>query len=629
MRKRLIVTGASGQLGSELHELYAEKPECDVTFLDRRALDFSDVEAIKAYFEVVEFDALINCAAYTAVDLAESEPDGVDALNHRAVAALAAVAKRNKALLVHISTDYVFDGTGCRPYTEEDTTNPQSVYGRSKLLGEEAIREIAPEAVIIRTSWLYSSHGNNFVKTMLRLGRERERLGIVFDQVGTPTYARDLAEAIVHIAASAESGTKVPQTYHFSNEGVCSWYDFAQAVFELSGVSCRVDAIETQEYPTPAKRPYYSVLNKRKIKERFGLEIPHWRESLKQCLKRLEEREYMKTILVTGCAGFIGSNFVPYFLEKHLEYRLVNLDVLTYAGNLENLQEVEGDPRYSFVQGDICDRDLVASLFAKYDVRGVIHFAAESHVDNSIKDPGVFVRTNVTGTFTLLDAAYRHWMEKPFVYRNGYGGCRFHHISTDEVYGTLGETGLFTETTPYAPNSPYSASKAGSDMLVRSYHHTYGMDTVITNCSNNYGPKQHDEKLIPTIIRKALAGDSIPIYGDGRNIRDWLYVLDHCKGIDLAYHQGKSGEVYNIGGRNERDNNYIASKVCEILDEQSPKASGSYKAQITYVEDRAGHDRRYAIDATKIETKLGWSANETFETGILKTVLWYLEKYRD
>ena len=335
----------------------------------------------------------------------------------------------------------------------------------------------------------------------------------------------------------------------------------------------------------------------------------------------------MKTILVTGCAGFIGSNFVPYFLKKYPEYHIVNLDLLTYAGNLENLKEIEEDDRYTFVKGDICDRELVESLFEKYDIKGVIHFAAESHVDNSIKNPGVFIETNVNGTFTLLDVAYKYWMKEPFIYKKEYEACRFHHISTDEVYGTLGEEGLFTEETPYAPNSPYSASKAGSDMIVRSYRHTYGMNTVITNCSNNYGPKQHDEKLIPTIIRKAIQGESIPIYGDGKNIRDWLYVLDHCKGIDLVYHIGKSGEVYNIGGRNERNNNYIANKICDILDDLIPKDK-SYKEQISYVEDRAGHDKRYAIDASKIENELGWKADENFESGIVKTIKWYLDKYK-
>ena len=334
----------------------------------------------------------------------------------------------------------------------------------------------------------------------------------------------------------------------------------------------------------------------------------------------------MKSILLTGTAGFIGSNFVPYFLEKYPEYRLINLDLLTYAGDLENLRECEGNSRYKFIKGDICNRDLIEFIFNEYDICGVIHFAAESHVDNSIKNPGVFVETNVNGTYTLVDVAKNYWMEKPFQYKEAYKDCRFHHISTDEVYGTLGETGLFTEETPYAPNSPYSASKASSDMIVRSYHHTFGLDTVITNCSNNYGPKQHDEKLIPTIIRNALQGNPIPIYGDGKNIRDWLYVRDHCTGIDLAFHEGKAGETYNIGGRNDRDNLYIVNKICEILDEKVP-AQKSYKELITFVEDRAGHDRRYAIDATKIENELGWKAEENFETGILKTIEWYLEKY--
>ena len=334
-----------------------------------------------------------------------------------------------------------------------------------------------------------------------------------------------------------------------------------------------------------------------------------------------------RTILITGGAGFIGSNFIPYFLESNPDVAVVNLDLLTYAGDLANLEEIKENDRYTFIKGDICDRSLVEQIFDKHHIAGVIHFAAESHVDNSIKNPGVFMETNVKGTFALVDVAYKTWMEKPFEYKEDYKNARFLHISTDEVYGTLGETGLFTEETPYAPNSPYSASKAGSDMIVRSYHHTYGLNTVITNCSNNYGPKQHDEKLIPTVIRKAIKGENIPIYGDGENVRDWLYVLDHAKGINLAYTCGKAGEVYNIGGRNERNNNYIANKICELMDVLKPKKKGSHLEQIAYVEDRAGHDRRYAIDATKIENQLGWKADENFETGIIKTINWYLDKY--
>ena len=334
-----------------------------------------------------------------------------------------------------------------------------------------------------------------------------------------------------------------------------------------------------------------------------------------------------KTILVTGGAGFIGSNFVPYFTVKYPEYKIINFDKLTYAGNLDNLEECQNMANYSFVQGDICDEELVEKLFSENDIRGVVHFAAESHVDNSIKGPRAFINTNIVGTFNLLEAARKHWMEAPNKYKQGYEDCRFHHISTDEVYGTLGDDGMFEETTPYAPNSPYSASKASSDFLVRAYHHTFGMNVTTSNCSNNYGPKQHNEKLIPHIISKALAKQPLPVYGKGLNIRDWLYVLDHCKAIDLIYHKGKAGETYNVGGRNERNNITIVNTICSILDEKRPRDDGKkYAELITYVQDRAGHDFRYAIDATKLENELGWKAEETFDTGIIKTVEWYLNK---
>jgi dTDP-glucose 4,6-dehydratase len=334
-----------------------------------------------------------------------------------------------------------------------------------------------------------------------------------------------------------------------------------------------------------------------------------------------------KNLLVTGGAGFIGSNYVPYLLQAYPNVRLINLDLLTYAGNPNNLREIESNPNYHFVKGDICDRSLVEQLFEKYQIDGVIHFAAESHVDNSISGPEAFVRTNVFGTFTLLDVARKCWMEKPNVIKPEFSHARFLHVSTDEVYGSLGATGLFTENTPYAPNSPYSASKASSDHFVRSYFHTYGMQVVTTNCSNNYGPKQHDEKLIPTIIRKALSGQPIPIYGDGSNVRDWLYVLDHCKGIQLAFESGRLGETYNIGGRNERNNLYIAKAICELLDRKKPMEGKSYNDLITFVADRPGHDQRYAIDASKIETELNWRASENFETGIELTIDWYVAKY--
>lgn len=334
------------------------------------------------------------------------------------------------------------------------------------------------------------------------------------------------------------------------------------------------------------------------------------------------------TILITGGAGFIGSNFVPYFCQKYPGYNVLNLDKLTYAGDLGNLKECEGMTNYRFIQGDICDRPLLEDIFKRNDVRGVIHFAAESHVDNSIRAPEAFVKSNIDGTFTLLDVAFRHWMQGPHDVKPGYMCCRFHHISTDEVFGTLGSTGLFKETTPYAPNSPYSASKASSDFLVRAYHHTFGMNVTTSNCSNNYGPKQHREKLIPLVISNALQEKPLPIYGQGLNVRDWLYVLDHCKAIDLVFHTGKTGETYNVGGRNERNNIAIVRRICAILDQKKPRKDGKkYEELIIFVKDRAGHDLRYAIDATKIETELGWRAEETFDTGIVKTVDWYLKHF--
>ena len=326
-------------------------------------------------------------------------------------------------------------------------------------------------------------------------------------------------------------------------------------------------------------------------------------------------------VLITGGAGFIGSNYVEYVLKNSTNEIFV-LDKLTYAGNLKNLETASN--KITFIKGDICDLDMVQKLFTEHQFQKVVHFAAESHVDNSISGPSEFIQTNIVGTFNLLQSAYKTWMNGPNDLKAEFTNARFLHISTDEVYGTLGETGLFTEETSYAPNSPYSASKASSDFIVRSYFHTYGMPVVTTNCSNNYGPNQHKEKLIPTIIRKAISGEPIPIYGDGKNIRDWLYVMDHCSGIYLALEKGKLGETYNIGGRNERQNLYIANVICELLNEMLPK-NASYKEQITFVKDRPGHDFRYAIDASKIEEELGWKAKENFETGIKKTIAWYLD----
>ena len=328
------------------------------------------------------------------------------------------------------------------------------------------------------------------------------------------------------------------------------------------------------------------------------------------------------TILVTGGAGFIGSNFVLDWF-KHSDEPVVNLDALTYAGNLANLAGLKGDARHHFVKGNISDRALLDPLLASHRPRAIVHFAAESHVDRSIHGPGAFMKTNVEGSFTLLEATRAFWTGLPAAEKAGF---RFHHVSTDEVYGSLAPGApAFTETHPYAPNSPYSASKAASDHLVRAWHHTYGLPVLTTNCSNNYGPFHFPEKLIPLMIVNALAGKPLPVYGDGQQIRDWLYVGDHCSGIRAVLAGGRLGETYNIGGWNEMANIDIVRSVCGLLDELRPDPAGAYARLITYVTDRPGHDRRYAIDARKIEHELGWRPAETFETGIRKTVQWYLD----
>jgi len=324
-----------------------------------------------------------------------------------------------------------------------------------------------------------------------------------------------------------------------------------------------------------------------------------------------------KSILITGGAGFIGSHVVRLFVKKYPDYKIINLDKLTYAGNLENLKDIEQAPNYEFVKGDIVDDDFIFDLFEKYQFDGVIHLAAESHVDRSIANPDEFIKTNIVGTLNLLNAARANWKDK--------GEKLFYHISTDEVYGSLGDDGLFTEETSYSPRSPYSASKASSDHLVRAYYHTFGLPVVVTNCSNNYGPNQFPEKLIPLAINNIKNKKSIPIYGKGKNVRDWLYVEDHAKAIDLVFHQGTVGETYNIGGNNEWQNIELIRTLCKIMDKKLNRAVGESEKLITFVKDRAGHDLRYAIDSSKIQKELGWSPSLQFEEGMEKTVDWYLE----
>ncbi len=335
-------------------------------------------------------------------------------------------------------------------------------------------------------------------------------------------------------------------------------------------------------------------------------------------MKFLTNKIMKKNILITGGAGFIGSHVIRLFVNKYPNTNIINLDKLTYAGNLENISDIDKKDNYKFIKGDITNADFIYDLFKKYDFEGVIHLAAESHVDRSITNPNEFINTNVFGTANLLNAAKDAW-------KDNYSDKLFYHISTDEVYGSLGETGLFTETTAYDPRSPYSASKASSDHLVRAYRHTYGLPTVISNCSNNYGANQFPEKLIPLSINNIKNNKQIPIYGKGENIRDWLFVQDHANAIELIYRKGKAGETYNIGGNNEWTNVDLIHRLCKVMDEELGKKKGTSEKLITFVKDRAGHDLRYAIDSSKLQTELGWKPSVTFEQGIVLTVKWYLE----
>jgi len=331
-------------------------------------------------------------------------------------------------------------------------------------------------------------------------------------------------------------------------------------------------------------------------------------------------------LLITGGAGFIGSNLIQHVIGDPRIAKLVNLDCLTYAGHLANLESVAKHPKYVFEKVDLRDKAATLRVVEQHAITHVMHLAAESHVDRSITGPGDFISTNITGTFNLLEACRAVWLNPESRVQNPESRFCFHHVSTDEVYGSLGATGLFTETTPYAPNSPYSASKASSDMLVRAYHHTYGLPTVITNCSNNYGPFQFPEKLIPVVIQSVLARKSIPVYGDGMNVRDWLYVRDHAEALWTVLNRGQLGETYNIGGHNEWANIHIVQLICDTIDEFSPHVGGNSRQLITYVKDRAGHDRRYAIDALKIQRELGWTPAHKFEQGIRETIRWYLDQ---
>lgn len=598
-----------------------------------REVDFADPLALEAFVDSIHAHGksiswVVNCAAYTDVDRAEDEPDLCRRLNVTGPKTLALWCSAHGAVLVHISTDYVFPGSGTQAYTEADPIGPIGVYAATKAEGEAAVRQYCPRHIILRTAWLYGASEPNFITTMVRLMRQKDNLGVVADQWGTPTWTRDLASVVVSLVGSNQGSWG---TYHASGEGRCSWHEFAVAIQEEGqalGIldpskQVTISSLSTKQYPTKARRPSWSVLSKEKLKNTFGLTFPPWRTSLKTFFVQEFRVHNPKTILVTGGAGFIGSNFIRYlFTKAGFNGTVVNFDKLTYAGNPHNLADVAAAQghRYVFVKGDIAEVTEVEAVLMKHNIDTVVHFAAESHVDRSIHGPAEFIRTNIFGTYTLLQAVRAFWGSRQDV--------RFHHVSTDEVYGSLGDTGAFLETTAYNPTNPYSASKASSDHLVNAWHHTYGLPVTISNCSNNYGPYHFPEKLIPLMIGNLLLGKSLPVYGDGRNVRDWLHVEDHASAIWAIVTRGRLGETYNVGGENEWTNIDLVKFLCSRLAEVQGRDPQDYLKLIKYVKDRPGHDHRYAIDCEKLKSELRWKQSVSFDQGLDATIRWYLDNQK-
>ena len=571
---------------------------------------------------------MINAAAYTAVDKAESEEDLAMRINGDGAGHVAEAAAKVGAPLLHLSTDYVFDGTLDRPYREDDPTGPTGAYGRTKLAGERLVAQRCPNSAILRTAWIYSPFGANFVRTMLRLNETRDEVAVVDDQRGAPTSALDIADALHRHRKAHPGGSGARAARRVSHDR-----SRRSHMGGPGGGGLRRGA-RARPAPDPGEahhdrrisdaRAAASQFAPRQCKAGSGLRrrpagLARLAVGLLRPAHRLIEEDDMRNVLVTGGAGFIGSAVCRHLVGAGAN--VLNVDSLTYAGNLASLAPVDNAPNYRFARIDICDRPAIAEALQAFQPDHVIHLAAESHVDRSITGSDAFIQTNILGTFSMLEAARAYWLGLAGEKRDGF---RFLHVSTDEVYGSLGEAGLFVETTSYDPSSPYSASKAASDHLVSAWAHTYRFPAVISNCSNNYGPYHFPEKLIPLVILNAVHGKTLPVYGEGSNVRDWLYVEDHARALDLIVSRGRIGEKYNIGGRNERRNIDVVRTICAILDRLCP-GDRPHAELIEFVTDRPGHDQRYAIDATKLERELGWQARETFETGIEKTVRWYLD----
>ena len=536
-----------------------------------------DRTAVLARVAAARPDVVVNAAAYTAVDKAEAEEELADAVNGEGAGSVAEAAAKIGAPLLHLSTDYVFDGALDRPYREDDPTGPTGAYGRSKLIGEKRVAARCPDSAILRTAWVYSPFGANFVRTMLRLNETREEVAVVADQRGNPTSALDIAAALIAIARRIRERFLRRLARNLP-------YDRLRRS-DLGGL--RRGGLRRSAGARTAADPRQADCNRRLSDAGPAAgQLPARQRKAPPVLRprpagvaRLARRPaapasshepgdvMTRKVLVTGGAGFIGSAVCRHLVGAGVD--VLNLDALTYAGNLESLATIDNAPNYRFARIDVCDRRAVDEAFAGFAPDHVIHLAAESHVDRSITGSGAFIQTNIVGTFTMLEAARAYWLGLAPPKRDAF---RFLHVSTDEVYGSLGDDGFFAETTPYDPSSPYSASKAASDHLVSAWARTYGLPAVISNCSNNYGPYHFPEKLIPLVILNAIHMRPLPVYGEGANTRDWLYVEDHARALDLIVAHGRIGEKYNVGGRNEWRNIDVVRRICAILDRLRPTA---------------------------------------------------------
>jgi dTDP-glucose 4,6-dehydratase len=567
---KVLVTGAGGMLGRDV-TLAAGNAGHDVVGFGRTELDVTDEATVATKIEAERPDVVINCAAWTDVDGAEEAEEAAMAVSGKGAGHVAAAAATVGAGVVYVSSDYVFDGSKGAPYIETDQPAPLSAYGRTKLAGEEATAAANKRHFVVRSSWLFGIGGSNFVETMLRLATTQNEVLVVRDQVGSPTYTWHLAYGIVRLIEGVEFGI------HRDIRAGPGRVPGALGDDRDAGTAGPAPALLRSRQPAPA-RDRAARLARRPRR----LHLPTLRR----------EGGHRMKLLVTGAAGFIGSTYVRLVAGEH-EVRV--LDKLTYAGRRENLPEGT-----DLVVGAIEDPAVVREAMEGCDA--VVNFAAESHVDRSIDDQDAFARTHVIGTGTLLDAARE------------LGVGRYLQVSTDEVYGSI-EEGSFTETSPLDPSSPYSATKTAGDLLVSAHFHTYGTETVICRGSNNYGPRQYPEKLIPLMVLNAIHGDSLPIYGDGRQVRNWLYVEDFCRGIHTVLERGRAGEAYNVGGPDECENIEVVKRVIEL--------TGGDESLIEYVQDRPGHDRRYSLGSDKIREQLGWEAQVRFAEGLERTVQWY------